>query len=119
MTVSIIAACLPTLAPLLTERVYGRFLEKIYSFSSSRRRTGAQNTTDRSKSSSKPSGYFTKFGSGDNDKFGSGEIPVIRDGDFSEDGHMWLRNSQLDEHIDTTDIELARVKGNYAIVTAK
>lgn len=34
MTVSVIAACLPTLAPIFTLAVYARLIEKIYSLSS-------------------------------------------------------------------------------------
>jgi hypothetical protein len=34
MNVSVIAACLPTLAPILTLSIYARLWERIYSFSS-------------------------------------------------------------------------------------
>jgi hypothetical protein len=117
MTVSIIAACLPTLAPILTSKVYGRITEKLYSFSSLLRRSETRNTKDSSRGSSKPSTGFRRFGSGD--KFGSGEIPVVRQGSL-EDGPTWSDgNSQLyDDQVDTTDIELAQVKSNYTIAKA-
>ena len=42
MTVTVIAACLPTLAPILTLSVYARLLEKIYSLSSLRHSSSRQ-----------------------------------------------------------------------------
>ncbi|KAF2648227.1 hypothetical protein K491DRAFT_784220 [Lophiostoma macrostomum CBS 122681] len=118
MTVSIIAACLPTLAPIVTSRVYSRITEKLYSLSSLLRRSETRNTKDISEPSSKRSGGFQRFGSGD--KFGSGEIPVVRQGCL-EDEHAWsdVHSHHYDDRFDGTDIELAQVKADYTTVGMK
>ena len=115
MTVSIIAACLPTLAPVLTSKVYSSLAERLSSLSFLFRRTGSQGSANRGKSSSKAEAGFQRFGSLEHNKHGSGNLPVLRD--VSTDaGHDWdYENSDLSK----TDIELGQIGRSAALGTTK
>jgi hypothetical protein len=115
MTVSIIAACLPTLAPILTSRVYTSFAERLSSLSYLFRTTRSQGSANRSKGSNNTEAKFQRFGSYEHKKHGSEDVSVIRDAS-TDAGHDWDDGSS---HLDTTDIELGPVGRNHGFTSTK